>query len=203
MASQQEIYKGFWTNWVDGRIQGATLTLSREGGAYVIAFLALFVHVAGASFWRLTSFAIFWCRAHPDVDDIVVLQQQTVFRNSTSAISSLRGFFKISIRSRDRKKNLIAILWAAINVVGFLAAGILSSRVTSTRSDVLLKPTLCGQWTYGEELQSDRSNFVVEEAIRVATLAEIQATSEKYAAVCYNPENSPEGCTTFGRRPPR
>lgn len=203
MASRQEVYKGFWTNWIDGRVQGATLTLDRESGAYLIAFLALFVHVTGASFWRLASFAIFYFRSHPDLDNIVILQQQTVFRNSASAISSLRGFFRIAIRSRDWKKNFPVILWAGINLIGFLAAGILSSRVTSTRSDVLLKPTHCGQWTARAQFNpNDRDNFVMEQATQDATRARLETTSEKYAAVCYNRENSPEGCITFGRRPP-
>lgn len=203
MASQQEIYKGFWTNWIDGRVEGATLTLSRDGGAYLIAFLALFVHVSGASFWRMASFAIFYHRSKPDLDHDVILQQQTVFRNSASAISSLRGFFKIFVRSKDWKKSLPAVLWAFLNIAGFLAAGILSSRVTSTRSDVLLMPTDCGEWTRPEEMHQNMSNFVVEEAIRVASLAKLKSVSQEYAAVCYNPENSPEGCSTFGRRTPQ
>lgn len=203
MASRQEIYQGFWTNRIDGHIKGATLTLSREGGAYIIAFLALFVHMAGSSFWRLASFAIFYIRAHPKLDNNVILQQQTVFRNSTSAVGSLRGFFRVSIRSREWKKNMPVILWAGINVAGFLVAGIFSSRVTSTRSEVLLKPTQCGQWTYTEELHSNRSDILVEEAIRFATTAKIKSTSQQYAAICYNLDDSPEGCSTYGRREPR
>lgn len=200
MASQEEIYQGFWTNWVDGRVNGATLTLSSDRGAYLVAIIALFVHVAGASFWRIASFAIFSYRARPDLNHDVILQQQTIFRNGASAISSLRGFFKIAIRSKDWKKSLLVILWAGINVAGFLAAGVLSSRVTSTRSEVLLEPTICGQWKHGVQSPRNISRSLINEAVRAASVANVRSVGQQYANICYNPENSPEGCNTFGRR---
>jgi hypothetical protein len=49
MASETnyEVKLGFWTNWSDGKILGATMTLTRQHGGFLIAFLAIFVGMAG------------------------------------------------------------------------------------------------------------------------------------------------------------
>ena len=148
MATHQEIYTGLWTNHALGRVTGATLTLTGQNGAYLIAFLALFVRFAGACFWRLMSYGIFQIRAHPDLQIMARLQEQIVLRNSPTSISALRNLIFIPMRSRSgvRKSNIALICAAAINMMVFLVAGILSSKVTGTRSDVLLVPTNCGRW---------------------------------------------------------
>lgn len=46
-TNNYEIKLGFWTNWSDGKILGATMTLTRQNGGYLIAFLAIFVGMAG------------------------------------------------------------------------------------------------------------------------------------------------------------
>lgn len=51
-------YTGVWTNWSHGRIFGLTLTLSHRNGAFLTAFLALFVTFVGTCFWRITKFAL-------------------------------------------------------------------------------------------------------------------------------------------------
>lgn len=61
-------------------------------------------------------------------------------------MSSIRGFTKITIRSKNVRKNLWLLGLACVNFIGFLLAGIFSSKVTSATSDVLLKPTHCGRW---------------------------------------------------------
>ena len=146
MSSNQQIYEGFWTNWAKGRFLGVTLTLTRENGAYLTAFLALFVHISGASFWRLACFIIFRARSRPELDDEIALQQQRVLRNTQSATGALRNVLRIVLRSRNLRKSAWLLFLAGLNFVCFFLAGIFSSRVTSTTSDVLLKPTHCGRW---------------------------------------------------------
>ncbi|KAK0614802.1 hypothetical protein DIS24_g11914 [Lasiodiplodia hormozganensis] len=46
-ASLFDVYCGVWTNWSRGKVLGATLTLSREDGNLLIAFLAFFVTAVG------------------------------------------------------------------------------------------------------------------------------------------------------------
>lgn len=40
---QLPIYIGSWTNWDQGKVHGATLTLRREDSNILIAFLAFFI----------------------------------------------------------------------------------------------------------------------------------------------------------------
>lgn len=44
---------GDWTNWSRGPVWGATLTLNRQQGSFLIAFTAFFVTVVATRFWRL------------------------------------------------------------------------------------------------------------------------------------------------------
>ena len=175
MSTTQEIYKGFWVNHAKGSITGSTVTLSTNGGGYLIAFLArkswglnttrttdggieravlikhcpVFVHIAGASFWRLLCYLIFRLRSKPPANseqDDVKNQQQAVLRNSTSSMSAVRGFTKIIIRSKNVPRNISLLGLACVNFAGFIMAGIFSSKVTAATSDVLLVPTHCGRW---------------------------------------------------------
>lgn len=200
MSLNEEFYTGFWTNWAMGRVAGATLTLSRRDGAYLIAFLALFVHVVGACFWRITSFAVFRAKARPSHEDNLELQQQTILRNSASAISGFRGFLKIFIRSKKLERNVLLIAWSILNFVGFLAAGILSSKVTSTRSDVLLQPTHCGRWwDSGRDATNERD--VVQETTAIGEINMMQGESCKRASICYGGHNTiSNSCNNPGRR---
>ena len=148
MASNQEVYTGVWTNHAQSSIAGTTLTLTSSHGAYLIAFLALFIHVVGVGFWRLICYGVFQFRAHLNLHISVKLQEQLVLRNSPSAISGMRNFMFMTVRSRReaRISTLALLCIATVNFSAFLAAGILSSEVTATRPDVLLRPTNCGRW---------------------------------------------------------
>lgn len=196
----QEVYRGFWTNWATGRVKGATLTVSRRDGAYLIAFLALFVHVAGACFWRLASLFIFRAKAQPNLDDSLALRQQVILRNSASAISGLRGFLRISIRSQNLGRNALLIAWSTFNFAGFLAAGILSSKVTSTKSDVLLKPTHCGPWWKSGRDVTDEAD-ILEQSVAAGDISTLWTDSCKRASICYGGHNTISNtCNNPGRR---
>jgi hypothetical protein len=46
-TNSYEVHLGFWTNWSYGKIQGATVTLTRKNGGFLIAFLAIFIGMVG------------------------------------------------------------------------------------------------------------------------------------------------------------
>lgn len=100
MVNDQQIYTGPWVNNAHGSVVGATLTLRYRHGAYLIAFLALFVHVAGACLWRLICYGVFQQRAHPDLHDCAKLQEQMILRTSPSSVSGLRYFAFLTARER-------------------------------------------------------------------------------------------------------
>lgn len=108
----------------------------------------VFVHIAGTSFWRLLCYSLFQLRSKPDPDisDGITAQQQAILRNSTSSMASVHGFVRIIRRTGNVRKSLGLLSLALVNFIGFVLAGIFSSRVTSATSDVLLKPTNCGRW---------------------------------------------------------
>lgn len=155
MATNGDIYKGFWINWTDGRYMGSTLTLGSRDGAFLIAFLALYVSISGSHCWQFMCWILFQVRAkRKDGTELSLDEQQlAILRNSQSATSGLvelgRAQWKWSGRAGIRTtlpRSLALAFFAAINVFGFLVAGIFSSRVTSARSDVLRLPTRCGLW---------------------------------------------------------
>ena len=206
MALHQHIYEGVWTNQARGPLAGATLTLTSTDGAYLVAFLAIFVHVTGTCVWRLVSYAIFMSRARTGLADCTRQQQQAVLRNSASAITAFRGFIKVIVRSRKTSKTLSLILWAALNTVAFLAAGIFSSKVVSTRSDVLLEPTGCGRW-WAYSFDGDRGGTSFPQAAnryykQLGALHDLQTTASHYASSCHGNNGKPNDCTAYGRRMP-
>lgn len=57
-TGDQSIYTGVWVNWSQGRIFGATITLTSRDGALLVTFLALFVSLVETSFWRIVCLAL-------------------------------------------------------------------------------------------------------------------------------------------------
>ncbi|KAF2018547.1 hypothetical protein BU24DRAFT_475616 [Aaosphaeria arxii CBS 175.79] len=84
-----DAYVGFWTNWSSGKIQGATVTLTRRNGGLLVAFLALFVATAGRSFWRIICFMLHCFLSKPSSpQDGLYHQRQALLRNNEAALSA-------------------------------------------------------------------------------------------------------------------
>ena len=145
------VYTGAWTNWSQGRIAGTTLTLPSQHGAYLVAFLALFVRFAGSHFWGLCCYACFQMRSSQVPRDGIYHQQQAILRNSASALRSLVDWAKMTLawRKQGQRPALRSagfMIWAVIHVSIFAVAGIFSSKVTRTGSEVLMRGDICGMW---------------------------------------------------------
>lgn len=201
-----EVHEGFWIDWSNGRVTGATLTLTEQHGAYLIAFLALFVHISGSSLWRLTSFIVFRIRAGLGCCEKVTFQQQAILRNGSSAIAALSALVLAAVRSKKRQKHIALICWALANCIGVLAAGILSSKVASKQPDVLLQPTNCGRWWKFEPGGATHNIVIDEEWFREVSLnfeatQNLYKTSSQLASVCYTNANPNSGCFWFARQP--
>jgi hypothetical protein len=46
-TNNYDVKLGFWTNWSHGKVQGATVTMTRQHGGFLIAFLAIFIGMVG------------------------------------------------------------------------------------------------------------------------------------------------------------
>lgn len=179
MTTQQTVYEGFWINWADGQIRGSTLTLNQRTAACLIAFLALYVTWTGTHFWQLLCWTTFQLRSashhSPQGDPI-----QTLLRNSESSTSAAITFGQAAWKWRKASQpdtlqhkpqphgHQSTVLWLqalAIMTMGcFFVAGVFSSRVTNTRSDVLLRPATCGYW---DKLEHPGDDFG-KEIVRIA-----------------------------------
>jgi hypothetical protein len=140
---------GIWTNHAYGSIEGLTLTISTRSGALLIAFLALFVRLVGSHFWGLLCYALFHLRATTQPRDGLHHQHQAVLCNGKSDSLAFTQFIGTALAWRSRRgrplvRSTAFALVALVNIVAFAVAGLFSSRVARSTSEVLLKPKLCG-----------------------------------------------------------
>lgn len=97
-----QVYTGLWINHVKGSTYGATLTLSRQAGNFLIAFLALYVSVTGQEFWTISRFFLHKRLSSESQSDGLYHQQQAILRNAESAPSAVRHTFSLTIAWRNR-----------------------------------------------------------------------------------------------------
>ncbi|KAH7337348.1 hypothetical protein BKA66DRAFT_544411 [Pyrenochaeta sp. MPI-SDFR-AT-0127] len=150
---EDAIYTGVWINKSFSQIRGATLTLSREHGSLLIAFLALFVATAGSSFWKITRYILhLYFSKEADLDG-VYHQRQAILRNdqlaSDAAMSLISARFAWRRRAKHLNRKLLFVAALALLISAtFMVSGIFSSTVTAeTGNEVLLTGKHCGNLT--------------------------------------------------------
>jgi hypothetical protein len=84
-SHDDDVYTGIWINRSHSTINGATLTLDRRSGAFLIAFLALFVGAAGRNFWKIVRFILHLCFSAESNLDGLYYQRQAILRNAAIA----------------------------------------------------------------------------------------------------------------------
>ncbi|KAF2690971.1 hypothetical protein K458DRAFT_398912 [Lentithecium fluviatile CBS 122367] len=120
-AGGYDVHLGFWTNWSHGKIQGATVTLSRQSGGLLIAFLALFVSATGTSFWRICCFLTHSIYSKDEPQDGLHHQRQAILRNTASAHQGLVSLLWVCYSWRKPKFPLRRIL--PLSLIAMLIAG--------------------------------------------------------------------------------
>ena len=101
-----DIYLGFWINRSFGYVRGATITLNRQGGGLLIAFLALFVSASGRGLWKIARCFLhlnFSSQADPDG---LYLQRQAILRNSSLAFDAALVLVQTCFAWRGRGKRI-------------------------------------------------------------------------------------------------
>ena len=148
---QNNIHIGFWINWSQGKIAGATYTVTHRDGGFLIAFLAFFITFVGTCFWKIISFIAHQYFSREDAQDAIYHQRQVIFRNSNSSAAGLWMLLRMlwAWRRHDRaspfKRIFFSLLLGFFTLSTFLVAGIFSSRVaTSTGGEVLISSLNCG-----------------------------------------------------------
>lgn len=164
------VHLGFWTNWDQGRIEGATITLSRRNGGLLVAFIAIFVGAAGKSFWRLACFLLHRMLSNPEPQDGIYHQLQAILRNSGAAqdaawsLGQVLWAWRVPARFRKPFPRLIGIILLALFVsVSFGVAGVFSSQITTdTANEVLLTGSNCGPLRSNDDVDADAYNNLFE-----------------------------------------
>ncbi|KAF1994209.1 hypothetical protein P154DRAFT_586672 [Amniculicola lignicola CBS 123094] len=135
-----------------GKTNGATLTLTKQHGGFLIAFLAIFVGMVGKSFWRLSCFAFHRYLSSSKEEDGLYHQRQAILRNSDTAQDGAWRLFDSMLSWRSGRRasrpiiRLLPFIFVALIIsAAFGVASIFSSRVTTdTENEVLLTGKRCG-----------------------------------------------------------
>ncbi|KAF1942114.1 hypothetical protein EJ02DRAFT_466095 [Clathrospora elynae] len=199
-TNHYDVKLGFWTNWSHGKIQGATVTLTRQHGGFLIAFLAIFIGMVGKSFWRLGCFALHRYFSSAEAQDGLYHQRQIILRNSDTAQDGawrlLTSMFAWRSGRRARKPilRLLPIILAAFTVsAAFGVASIFSSNVTSeTLNRVLLKGTRCGSYSL------EKADSVYKQLTLLLPFQTEKANKFlNYGMQCYTNETHTDGCNLY------
>ncbi|KIX99960.1 uncharacterized protein Z520_04598 [Fonsecaea multimorphosa CBS 102226] len=198
------IYTGSWVNHAKGSITGATLTLSSSQGAFLVAFLGVFITLVGSQFWVLVSFALHQLNCTKTYDGLQK-QHQVILRNSGTSAGAAYELLRLPFywwRREDQtqriedarlwpflRRSWVLSLFPLLSFALFAGAGVLSSQVTKAAGDELLvSGSNCGQWNFNP--QAPMSSYV-EKSQNESQIA------YNYARECYGGSVSSTTCNTY------
>ncbi|KAH7113242.1 hypothetical protein B0J11DRAFT_595485 [Dendryphion nanum] len=199
-AANYDVYLGFWTNWSQGRLGGATLTLTREDGNLLISFVAIFIALVGKSFWRICCFVILRCLSTIAPTDGLHHQRQAILRNAATPEDGAWRFLQtvIAWRKSARRPFLRLLPLALLGIATFaalLVGGIFSSRLTTDDgSYVLLTGERCGPM-----VPVARSNRDEVSRHWQPRLAQRSTAYSNHALQCYTDVANPEDCRMYAK----
>jgi hypothetical protein len=205
------VYTGLWTDWTHGRSQGLTLTIPASHAAVLIAFLAIFVRIAGGHLWDVFCYIIFHIRSTTDARDGLHHQQQALLRDNLSDNRAIWQFSSIAWEWRGKTKRplfrtLPLILSAALHFIAFTAAGIFSSKVASVGSNVLIRGPTCGNWSVPYQGNTFNKSLLTESSELSSWGLSNYKDIAGYVKSCYAFDNAtrslPQDCLAYGRRLP-
>ncbi|OJD33670.1 cation diffusion facilitator family metal ion [Diplodia corticola] len=204
MASSLEyddsIYLGVWTNWEHGKTLGVTLTVTRAHGNLLIAFLSLFVTIAGTSFWRISCFAMHYMYSAKTPQDGLYHQRQAILRNAANGATGLWSFFQVlyawrRTANKPCRRILPLIAFTSMALVAFALASIYSSRIsTTTGNQVMLSGGGCGKVDIWDSPSTDLYRAYLPYMFQAIS------TSAGYAQECYLNDLAGVGCERFMKR---
>jgi hypothetical protein len=204
-----QVYTGAWTNWANGEVKGATVTLTTLHGSYLIAFLAVFVRLVGSHFFHILSWLFFHARVSDEQHDGLYHQQQALLANDLSDSGAIWQFARLGWSWRKRARNVLwrttsFIVLALAHFIAFTAAGIFSASVTSTRSEVLLKDTACGTVTMPTNVDTTSLEYRQASTRISAMIVKSLRSAYQYATTCYDQTSlnntQIQACNAFGRK---
>lgn len=119
----EHVYTGFWINKAHPSPYGATITLTRQSGGFLIAFLAIYIGLVANSVWTIARFGLhfhFSSRLWPDG---VYHQRQVLLKNSKTAQGALVDVYDLLFAWRGRGKAKFRRLLPVFLTAGVVALG--------------------------------------------------------------------------------
>ncbi|KAK4226608.1 hypothetical protein QBC38DRAFT_545874 [Podospora fimiseda] len=154
MASA-DVRTGVWIDWTQGNaVKGATITLSSQGGGFLLAFIVLFVGFVGRQVWFIVRLLIHKSFSADEPRGALHFQQQAVYRNSSSAWDSFLSFYRLrkTWKSENKLRITEPVVLAAICSFSFVILALFSSAVAGWGSEYrLLSPKHCGYYAPANE----------------------------------------------------
>ncbi|KAI8625216.1 hypothetical protein F5Y19DRAFT_479921 [Xylariaceae sp. FL1651] len=201
-ATQYSVHTGLWINWSNGRVFGATLTLTRSDGALLTAFLALTVTVIGAQLWRIFCFTTHYLLSSATKPgDALYHQIQAVLRNTSEPAGGVVKFLQLGLAWNRRGvralyRTLPVLLATVIITIGTAIGSGFSSKI-AVGNEVLLSGDNCS-WV---EINGNTDAVLEYTLIGPYTATKLQVDAT-YAQQCYPRVSSPGelGCQTFIRQ---
>lgn len=197
-SNYYDIYTGTWTDWSRGRILGGTLTTTSTHGGLLIAFLSLYVTVAGTCFWRIGCFVFHYVYSTEAPRDAFYHQRQALLRNAASATTGITSLFQMFFawrRAQPPKQSSLRLLpllvFTLVTLAVFAAASTFSSRISNTGA-VLIAGNNCGLLGASDSLNMADYMHIYEPYI-----SRRMASDANYAQQCYANVPSTDGCRTF------
>ena len=213
MSSEASVYTGQWINWADGSVVGSTVTITSQNGAYLIAFLALFVRVAGQHLWDILCYIFFQSRATTKPRDGLHHEQQAILRNTLTDTSAAWQFLRLGWYWRGRankiaRRTIPLVVFSMLHIIAFAVAGIFVSRLVNSHSQVLLRGPTCGWWSNPIASPTDIDStaakaLLLEQTLWSARRQAVLRASAEFVESCYNTSSTEAGlanCEAYGPR---
>ena len=193
------IKRGFWINYSEGAILGATITTDQRVANIVIAVVAIVVTAGAGSAWNLVMFLWHQLRATSRPKDGLFRQQQVLFRTLATPTSVLADTCKLVWVWRRSGwssifRSLPILSLSFIFAIASLAASISSSYVVSTTDlQVLVDGSSCRAINISSYLNAD----ALADAVPLETA--LYTSARSYADECYGSGSVPPRCHIYVR----
>jgi hypothetical protein len=122
-AISEDVYVGFWINRSLSAVRGATLTLDRQSGGLLIAFLALFVSTTGRSFWKIVRFILHCYLSSSSRNDGLHHQKQAILRNARLPNDAIVDLSHASMLWRRRTAGAVRRVLPVATIAAFVSLG--------------------------------------------------------------------------------
>src|ERR1700693_4517278 len=134
MSNRTYVYTGPWVNYSYPTIIGATYTLTTQNAAFLLAFLATYVTVAGGQFWNIIAFITHQHGAptnhHTGPHDRFLGKMQIILRNAVGPLTVAQQISSVwwsSRKTRVTRKLICRFLFLLMLAVGTAAIFALAS----------------------------------------------------------------------------